>query len=357
LAGTPVRRILIAPLDWGLGHTTRCVPIIRQLLRAKREVVFAGNDVQQTFIAASFPGLRCLNLPGYGVKYSAGTFLPNILRQIPKILRRIRQEHHWLLHTVRNEGIDAVISDNRYGLWHPQIPCFILTHQAGVITGLGPLADAMVRRLHFSALQRFDQTWLVDVPQNPGLSGKLAHPPRLPQNARYIGWLSQLQAPERTTDAGYVLVLLSGPEPQRGILADMLWTQACAMPEQAFVFVEGKTDAVRTGLPPHIRHYPRASTAQLQDILAGASMVVCRSGYSSLMDLALFKKPAILIPTPGQTEQEYLARKLQIDGVFMHSPQQAFELRDALKAASRFPFRNIGSRDDFQLFESLLDGL
>jgi len=147
LPASPVRRILIAPLDWGLGHTTRCVPIIRRLTDPKRQVVFAGNDVQKTFIAATFPGIRCLDLPGYGVKYSAGRFLPNILRQIPKILSRIRDEHRWLLKIAEQEQIDAVISDNRYGLWHPHIPTVIQTHPAGIITGLGRGADAFMRRL------------------------------------------------------------------------------------------------------------------------------------------------------------------------------------------------------------------
>lgn len=354
LPPSPVRRILIAPLDWGLGHTTRCVPLIRRLLDEKRQVVFAGNDTQKTFITAAFPGIPCLDLPGYGVKYSAGLFLPNILRQIPKILRRISEEQRWLREIVIKEHIDAVISDNRYGLSHPNIPSVILTHQAGVITGLGRFADAILRRLHYPALQRFDQCWLVDIPGAPNLSGKLAHPPKLPENTQFIGWLTQMK-PADTRDGGYILILLSGPEPQRTMLADKLWTQACAITDRKFIVVEGRSDALRSEIPPHITHFPRATTEQLQSILAGASMVVCRSGYSSLMDIALFGKPAILIPTPGQTEQEYLAKKLHEDGIFMHRGQKDFELDTALEAADRFPFHRIGTPEDFRMFEQVLD--
>jgi predicted glycosyltransferase len=355
LSASPVRRILIAPLDWGLGHTTRCVPVIRRLVNAKREVVFAGNDVQKTFITATFPGIRCLDLPGYGVKYSAGRFLPNILRQIPKILSRIRHEHRWLLKIADQEGIDAVISDNRYGLWHPRIPSVILTHQASPITALGPKADALFRRLHYRMLERFSETWLVDVPGTPNLSGKLAHPPKLPHNSRYIGLLSQLELSEPLTDQNYVLILLSGPEPQRTILADALWQQACALPDRQFIFVEGRADAVRRSIPSNIRHFPRATTAQLQHILAGASIVVCRSGYSSLMDLALFGKRAILIPTPGQTEQEYLAWKLEVDGIFMQYQPRRFDLSTALEVTADFRFGSAAAPADFRLFETVLD--
>ncbi len=354
MPASPVRRILIAPLDWGLGHTTRCIPIIRRLLNEKREVVVAGNDVQKTFLSSAFPGIRCLDLPGYGVKYSAGPFLPNILRQIPKILRRIRYEHRWLAEIVERDEIDAVISDNRYGLWHPRVPAVILTHQAGLITGLGGMADALARRLHYPMLERFGQSWLVDVGSEPNLSGRLAHPVPLPSNARYIGWLSQLQ-PAPVQDEAYVLILLSGPEPQRSLLSDSLWEQALAMPGHRFIFVEGHPDAVREAIPGHIRHFPRATTAQLQHILGGASMVVCRSGYSSLMDLTLLGKPAILIPTPGQTEQEYLARELHAAGIFMHCSQKHLRLDAALQATKVFPFHAFRPAGAHREFEAVLD--
>lgn len=248
-----------------------------------------------------------------------------------------------------------MISDNRYGLWHPRIPTVILTHQAAIITGLGHFADRLIRSLHYRQLARFGQTWLVDTPGEPNLSGALAHPPVLPRNAAYVGWLSQLQAPQRLEDQGYVLILLSGPEPQRSLLADLLWKQACALPGRRFVFVEGAAGAFRSPVPEHIRYFPRAGTAELQDVLAGASMVVCRSGYSSLMDLALFGKSAILVPTPGQTEQEYLARKLHAAGVFMHRPQQDFSLDGSLDAAAGFRFRPLTAGAGFRMFEAALN--
>jgi len=331
------KRILIAPLDWGLGHTTRCIPFIRQLLELKHEVYFAGNDSQQTFVAKLFPGITLLTLGGYGVRYGHRWLMPSLLRQIPRLASRIRSEHKWLLDTVLHEKIDAIISDNRYGLWHPGIPSVILTHQAEIRTGFGGWADGILRLMHYRMLRRFSACWIVDIVGPENLGGDLSHPSVLPQNARYIGWISQLNPPDAEQRRQHLLILLSGPEPQRSMLSDMLWDQACGL-EAPVVFVEGKASAIRTHVPGHITHITRTGGAQLQSLLEGATIVVCRSGYSTLMDLILLRKKAILIPTPGQTEQEYLARRLRKQGIFYAAPQQGFSLEAALAKAEQFPY-------------------
>jgi predicted glycosyltransferase len=256
-----------------------------------------------------------------------------LLWQLPRLLRVIRREHEWLNEIIFKEGIDGIISDNRYGMWHVQIPSVILTHQPGVLTGLGSAADKIIRDIHYRYLRRFGEVWIPDLPGRPNLGGRLSHPDSLPERSRYIGWLSQFRPHQKAGNREeHILILLSGPEPQRTMLADKLWQQAKTL-QQPIVFIEGKAGIERKDALPHIRHIPFADTQMLQPLLENASLVICRSGYSTLMDLAGFSKPAVLIPTPGQTEQEYLAHNLASAGFFYRADQKDISLANAVKLA------------------------
>jgi predicted glycosyltransferase len=234
---------------------------------------------------------------------------------------------------VKREKIDGVISDNRYGLWHLQKPSVILTHQLGLHTGMGSAADAAVRRMHYRYLNRFSEVWVPDMPGKQNLAGKLSHPGHLLDSVRYIGWLSQFDQPREAAGKGeHILILLSGPEPQRSILADKLWAQA-KLQQQPIVFVEGKEGVNRGDIPSNISHIALADASTLQPLLEEASLVICRSGYSTLMDLAVFGKPAVLVPTPGQTEQEYLAHMLAAAGIFHTMEQSNASLHHAMELA------------------------
>jgi predicted glycosyltransferase len=277
----------------------------------------------------------------------------SLFRQLPRLIGRIKAEHQWLLNTVEREKIDGVISDNRYGLWHPKRPCVILTHQPGIKTGLGRLADDLLRRAHYRYLRRFPACWIVDTQGAGNLAGDLSHPAAMLPAARFIGWLSQLRPPTAATPERHLLILLSGPEPQRSILSDILWRQACSL-DMPVAFVEGSPSAVRKDIPLHINHFPRVAGGQLQSLLESASLVVCRSGYSTLMDLAILGKKAILIPTPGQTEQEYLAGALAARGICYAAPQKGFSLAMALAAAQGFPFR-LAPGSGYDLYKEVLE--
>lgn len=358
MATAPAKHILIVPLDWGLGHTTRCIPLIQYLLQQGHGVTVAGNALQHKILNAACPGIIMLLLPGYEVKYSRSRkgFLWSILRQLPRLLRTVRREHQWLLNVTATQQVDGIISDNRYGLHHPELPAAIMTHQLEVRTGMGNFFDRLLRPLHYRYLQRFGQCWVVDVAGTPNLAGSLSHPPVLPAQTRYIGWLSHLQQPQAGPAGDYLLVVLSGPEPQRTILADRLWRQALLHQQQQIVFVEGNAAAgEREQQAAHIQWHAHLPGAALQPLLAGASMVICRSGYSTLMDLVLLGKKAILIPTPGQTEQEYLGRYLCDQGIFYSADQEGFRLEAALAAARDFPFKKLEAAGGHAQFIPVLE--
>lgn len=311
-------------MDWGLGHATRCLPLIKELLKEGHSVSFAAPDYLAKFVQTTFPGIKTIPLHGYGITYSKkmSLFTAKIIVQIPKILKAIKREHQWLRQIQKTENFDLIISDNRYGLYHSQVPCVILTHQLQIQSGKGAFLDRWLQKIHYRLLEKFNACWVVDEAGNNNLAGKLAHPKKTPPNARYIGILSQMALfPKMTGTTNHlssdqtkeILVLLSGPEPMRSLLEVELLKQ-CALNKGKYHinFIAGKK-TIRTENNSYregILYHDWLGAEQIFPLLQSADIVICRSGYSTLMDLAFLGKKALLIPTPGQTEQEYLAQYL-----------------------------------------------
>ncbi len=354
-------RIMVAPLDWGLGHLTRCLPLIHFLIQKGHIVLFAGNETQQHYMLSVFDNIECIDLEGYDVQYAQSKIglLPKIIAQIPKIKRKIKRENIWLNNAVITHKIDAVISDNRYGLFHSKIPSIFITHQLKVRTGLGQFFDNMLQKIHYNYINKFNQCWVVDIAADSGLSGTLGHPTVLPKvKTSYLGLLSQCkikanEIAEKEAE-NYVLILLSGNEPQRSILAEMLWRKAIQSDRQ-IIFVSGSENTKEPPfIPEHISYHKRLSADDLVRAIKMAEIVICRSGYSSLMDLIALDKKAILIPTPGQTEQEYLAKQMHKNKIFMAASQSKFDIQTSLMNATLFPFQRTHFENAFEKHKLVL---
>ena len=349
-------KILIAPLDWGLGHTTRCIPLIAYLRTLGHQVFAAASGASARLLSDNFPGLELLPLEGYQIQYSKykNAFAAKIIVQIPKILAAIKKEHRWLATQQNIHKFDLVISDNRYGLYHHKVPSVIMTHQLQILSGKGQWADRILQHMHYPLLEKFNTTWVVDEAGADHLSGKLAHPGKLPRNASYIGLLSQFTGRKANRnpagEPGHILVLLSGPEPMRGQLEGILLQQATALTTYRFSFVAGNPlGSQREHLPKHIRYVTHLPATQLLQELNDASLVICRSGYSTLMDLAVLGKKALLIPTPGQTEQEYLAGHLEQMHYYTVREQSTVQLvTDIPLALSAKGFLHAGNERNMQ---------
>ncbi len=320
--------------------------------------MFAGNEWQRNYITKTFEGIDTIHLNGYDVSYSkkGSGFRTHLLRQLPRLLKTIRQEQEWLRKTVIEKKIDAVISDNRYGLHHPTLPSVLMTHQVMAQTGMGAFADKLLSKIHYKHIQKYQHCWVIDVAGMPNLSGSLAHPPQLPSNARFIGLLSQIAEEDLNHfSEEHLLILLSGPEPQRSILSDIIWEQVKDL-HRKIIFVEGSNNiSERKEIPSHISYHRQITKQTLLPLLKAASVVVCRSGYSTLMDLSAMGKKAILIPTPGQTEQEYLGTHLHQQGVFFSMNQRGFELQKALEECSDFPFKKLPLQNGWQQYKPIVD--
>lgn len=298
------KKILIAPLDWGLGHTTRCIPLAQTFIQAGCEVCFAGNAIQQELFREFFPHHRYFDLKGYGVQYSKSALaLPfKMLIQIPKILWAIKAERRWLEELNRTEHFDAIISDNRYGLHLNHTPCVILTHQTEIRVPGSGLLQKMLNFWNRRFLKHFREVWIPD-DENRSLSGDLSR--HSLRNVRYLGNLSRLDNQMIIRFKLNVLFMLSGPEPQRSLFEkEILGLDLNGL---EIVLLRGcpadKTTITRKGW----KIYPHLPYDQLSEHVKNADLIVCRSGYSTIMDLFKLGKRALLVPTPGQTEQVYLA--------------------------------------------------
>ena len=323
-----LKHILIAPLDWGLGHTARCVPIIRHLQDQGWVPVVACNEWQRSFLNDTLGNIETVHLEGYNIRYSARNrwMQAGLLWQLPGIVKTIKAEHKWLQGLLQERQIDGIISDNRYGLYSAKVPSVIMTHQLRVQSGMGQMADDVAQRLHYRYLEKFDNIWVPDVAETGGLAGVLSHPRQMPANTSYMGLLSRFDAAPASVQTHKIgerpelLVLLSGAEPQRTAIAELLWQQAMQY-KGIVTFVEGTTEVPEPKeIPPHISYHKRLTGTKQETALHQAELVVCRSGYSTLMDLVAQNKRAIVIPTPEQTEQEYLGAYLHEQGIFYCAP-------------------------------------
>lgn len=336
-------RILVAPLDWGLGHATRCVPVIHSLRTAGCEVILAGEGKAETLLRAEFPQLPFLHLNGYHIRYgkTKAALIGRLFFQIPAILQSIRQERVWLDEAVRRQAIDAVISDNRYGLHHKNIFSVILTHQLRIKTPFGKTADDALQRLHYRYLNRFDECWVPDAENEAiSLAGELSHPEAKPAvPVRYLGPLSRFAQKKIPDVSKHLLILLSGPEPQRTLLENMLLQQLNDYHEPV-VLVRGLPgQANYPGVLPNVTVHNHLPAVALEPLMRQATCVIGRCGYSTVMDTAALQKKCILIPTPGQTEQEYLAKHLMQKSIALCVSQSKFKLKNVLKLATAFPYR------------------
>lgn len=326
------KRILIAPLDWGLGHATRCIPIIRHILVLGHTPVIACDARPMALLQEEFPNVEFLLFAGYDITYPEGRGMAwKMGVAAPRILKRIADEHHELELLITTHHIDAVISDNRFGLYTDKVPCVYITHQVMI---KAPVFESLLHRLHMRYMERYTEVWVPDH-NIDGLSGDLGHKYPLPINGRYIGPLSRFRGHAHPVERD-VLILISGPEPQRTRFETMVLEQL-EQYDGTGMAVLGKPELKdeRTDSKGH-RIVPHLAAAQLEEAIAGSGLIISRSGYSTIMDLCVLGKKAVFVPTPGQTEQEYLGDVLHETHQHLLMPQRSFDLKQAIGNAEGY---------------------
>ncbi len=351
--------VFFSVLNMGLGHATRSLPIIREFRKRGWSVVVGSSGRSLLFLKNELPDLSFVELPDYPFRYSRkGVSLIKLLRQLPEFFRVVRQEKRITDELVRRKDIRLVISDHRYGCYSGEVPSYFISHQLQFI------APAFLRPFEFIGAgfnRRFHRKYRgVIVPDklsgNEGaISGRLSRIPTSDSNYHFPGTLSSLSRQQAEEDID-VLISISGPEPQRTVLEQTVRQQLHQLPGNC-VIVLGLPGPEKTETPrPGITIHNHLNRDRMQNLMSRSRLVVSRSGYSTLMELAELGKKALLIPTPGQTEQIYLAHRLHQKGWFYSVAQNDLQLQNHIPEAQNFPgfpFRFSTSQTVEAIFELL----
>jgi UDP-N-acetylglucosamine transferase subunit ALG13 len=319
------KNILICPLEWGLGHAGRMVPLAKKLQELNHNVFFGSGEDHLRFFRSEVPGASIIHFPGFKIRYSR--YLPQyliILLQSPLLICHSFLEHYRIKRIIRDYSIDILISDNRIGLWNSGIKTVYITHQLRIIFPAPfRFLEFLAVKINRSIINKYTFCFIPDLKGELNISGKLSHGLMIPENVRYIGILSRLNgnSPAYSLLPGQCTVMLSGPEPQRSILKQKLEKILISQAKSAII-LEGKPSVEAVSRPVnnliYYNHLPSDETIKL---LKESEIIITRSGYTTLMELVSLGCSALLIPTPGQTEQEYLAKSLSAKGWFSSMSQ------------------------------------
>jgi len=323
------KRVLVCPLNWGLGHATRCIPVINELICQGAEVIISASGRPLSLLQQEFPDLSIIEFPDYNIDYKGKLGLKlQMLLKIPSILKGIRKENAVLKNIISQYNIDIVISDNRYGLNNKNVKTVFLTHQLRIKS---PFGENLLHKISKRFIKKFDEIWIPDFANiDESLSGMLSHLKESHGNSFFIGPLSRLNSMVSPLIKYDLLILLSGPEPQRTILEKLILT-AIKNVSLKIAFVRGLPDAVHTfSNKSDCEFFNHLNTQELEKLIASSKYILCRSGYSTIMDLSQFGKKIIFVPTPGQTEQEYLAEYLTSKNYGVKCKQNNLNLSNAL---------------------------
>ena len=348
------KTILVAPLHWGLGHATRCIPIIQSLLNNDFDVMIGSDGAALLLLQKEFPKLRFVELPSYEITYPRKGFLFKwrLMLNTPRIRKAMGEESRIVDDLVKEGRIQGIISDNRLGVHHTEVPAVFLTHQLNVLSGSTSMISS---KMHRQIIRKFDQCWIPDLEGPVNLSGKLGHLPKHSLNLKYIGPLSRMV--KRDLPIKYdILVLLSGPEPQRTLL-EVKMLELFDNTEQQVLLVRG---VIKESSNYHQKNnltiVDFMQTKELEEAINQSRLVISRSGYTTIMDLAALEKPAFFIPTPGQYEQKYLATQLRDKGLVPSCSQDQFNLKKLDKVKTYRGLKGIRSDIDLGSLFGLFQG-
>jgi hypothetical protein len=352
------KSVLICPQHWGLGHVTRTIPVIHYFIRRNYKVVLASSGAGAELLRREFPQHKVYD---YGILYPYKSMVINITLQFIKMNVAIIKEHFAIKRICKEEHIGLIVTDARLGAAQRNTPSVIIAHHLHFDLGykiIEWICDTWMKCFYLT----FDQLWIPDLEGPENLSGDLSHLYKS-RKKYFIGILSRfkkLNVPQRYDYA----IVLSGPEPQRTILEEIILNQLDALIPGKCILIRGIENGKDIGLyvdryKSYLEVRDLVLGAELNEIMCASDCIICRSGYSTLLDLAIIRKPALLIPTPGQPEQEYLSDELERKKLFHSVSQDELNLnRDIMLAKEMKGYSKIIETQSLdERLEILLDKL
>ena len=339
---TSKKNILICPLDWGLGHATRCVPIINKLIEMGANVIIGADNRPYSFLKKEFPSIKIIKFPGYQIQYPEnGSMILKMFFSIPKILKGINAERKYLQKILIENNIDIVISDNRYGLWSKNIKSIFITHQLTIQCPRWlKLFEYPLFLINKYFINKYNECWIPDLTGDLKLSGKLTKRFNKFKHIYFIGLLSRFSNTIKASNNFFkydILFILSGPEPQRTIFEKIILKQLEKNKHLKILIIRGITEVDEIkNISENIKMINHLETEKLAKATKESEIIICRPGYSSIMDIAAMGKKAIFIPTPGQTEQEYLGKYYKNKKLFYSVSQKNFDILNSIENSKSY---------------------
>lgn len=342
------KKILICPLDWGMGHASRCIPIIRNLVELDCDVIVAAQGAVKAFLALEFPGIIFVPIVNYNISYATTSL--GLIFKFPYFLLRVFYcayvEHQQIKKLIKDHSIDCVISDNRFGCFSKDIYSVYISHQLCVLLPKwARVFEWFLWKGLRWAINQYDMLWIPDYPGKKSLTGLLINKFSIPEQCRFVGVLSRFMGNNEVFEDGNLdlLVMLSGPEPQRTMLENKIIEELRGFSGSAIVLLCKPEESYTKNISEQIRLISHVPTEKMVEYINRAKQIICRGGYTTIMELVSLQKKAILIPTPGQTEQIYLGDRLTKKGCFYSVSQKEFKLQrslDKLKDINGFQIDN-----------------
>ena len=334
------KKVIISALDWGLGHATRMIPIVQYFIANDWKVILASSGEAAVLWQQRFANLEFVDLPAYDFMYSHKSMVANVISQLPKLNKAISKEHKIIENLVAEHKPDLIISDNRYGVYHSDVRSVFVTHQLQIIPPEAiSFTQDILRKMHERFINKFDQVWVPDFEGEGNLSGKLSHGFDTSLDVRYIGALSRFTYSKpkaiENKELPNILVLISGPEPSRSNFEKLIIEKLINYSGDSVV-LRGKPSEDIFESRNGIEIYNHLPDDKLINVIDKSDVIIARSGYSTIMDLFYIKKQAIFVPTPAQTEQEYIADRFMKSGMFLNMPERDFDLQKAIREYSKY---------------------
>lgn len=304
-------KIIYALCSWGLGHATRSLPVIRRLIKEGHEITIISHDRALTLLKNELKESAIfVDIPDYPLLVSENKqqFIAKSMVYWPLFIQRMESGLQQLTKLLKTTPCDRIISDGRYDMYSKSIPSFFISHQMRI---MNPMRFEMFERgsetFNLFFFKRFKEILIPDY-ETDDLSGDLSHNLHKidEKKLHYVGVLSDFNKKRLKKDIDY-FISLSGPEPQRSILEEKILSQINDLSGN-IVITLGKTEKKEQITNENIKTYSYLTKEERETLLNKTKLVISRSGYSTILDLSVIGTKALMIPTPGQVEQEYLAQ-------------------------------------------------